>query len=117
MAVIGLTGLDTLLSQVGQRVAQMESQIDQAVQGAGIDCQKYAKTACPVDTGRLRSSIQYENKGRFKCICETNVNYAVFVELGHHTRGGGGWVAPQPFLGPAYEQAKAELMAKLKALR
>jgi HK97 gp10 family phage protein len=111
MAVIGVTGLEQLLSQVGQKFAQMESQIDQAVQGAGIDCAKYAKIACPVDTGRLRSSIQYENKGSQKCIVETTVNYAIFVEAGTYKQ------AAQPFMGPAYEQAKAELMEKLKKLR
>lgn len=116
MAILGVLGLDKIMAQLGQIQAGMESKIDRAVQGAGIDCNKYAKIACPVDTGRLRSSIQYENKGLYKCICETTVNYALFVELGHHTRGGGGWVAPQPFLGPAYEQAKTELMAKLRSI-
>lgn len=116
MAILGVIGLDKILGQLGQIQAGMESKIDRAVQGAGIDCNKYAKQAAPVDTGRLRSSIQYENKGLYKCICETTVNYAVFVEMGHHTRGGNSWVAAQPFLGPAYEQAKAELMDKLKAI-
>lgn len=115
MAILGVLGLDKIMSQLGQIQAGMESKIDRAVQGAGIDCNKYAKQACPVDTGRLRSSIQYENKGLYKCICETTVEYAVPVEMGHHTRSGS-WVAPQPFLGPAYEQAKAELMDKLKAI-
>lgn len=116
MAILGVIGLDKILSQVGQIQAGMESKIDRAVQGAGIDCNKYAKQACPVDTGRLRSSIQYENKGQFKCICETTVNYAVFVEKGHHLKGGEGWVAAKPFLGPAYEQAKSELMDKLRSI-
>ena len=31
-------------------------------------------------------------------------NYAIYVEMGHHTRGGGSWVPAQPFFYPAVEQ-------------
>lgn len=110
MAILGVLGLDKIMGQLGQIQAGMESKIDRAVQGAGIDCNKYAKQACPVDTGRLRSSIQYENKGLYKCICETTVYYAIFQEFGTYK------MAAQPFMTPAYEQAKEELMAKLKSI-
>lgn len=57
-----------------------------------------AKQLCPVDTGRLRSSItwqiQRDTQGLLAVI-GTNVEYARYVELGTiHT-------AAQPFLRPA----------------
>lgn len=108
---VGVMNLDQILSHITQKVASMEVQIDHAIQGAGIDCQKFAKIACPVDTGRLRSSIQYENKGFQKCICETTVFYGVFIELGTYK------MSAQPFMGPAYEDAKKILIQKLKELK
>lgn len=110
MAVIGVTGLDQILSQVTQHFAQTEAQIDAAVQKAGLDCEKYAKQLCPVDTGNLRASLTYENVGKYQAIVGTNVEYAEFVELGTYK------MAAQPYLFPAYEDAKAELMAALKKL-
>lgn len=61
-----------------------------------------AKQLCPVDTGRLRSSITNElgqdGEGLVATI-GTNVEYAVYVELG--TRN----MAAQPFLLPALDAA------------
>lgn len=61
-----------------------------------------AKRLCPVDTGRLRSSITMDlgqdGDGLFAMV-GTNVNYAEFVEFG--TR----YTRPQPFLRPALKAA------------
>lgn len=114
---IGVFGLDQIEKQLAGGLAQYAERVDALVQGAGIACEKYAKQLCPVDTGRLRSSIQYVNTGFQQCLVDTDVTYGIFVELGHATRGGGGYVPPNPFLEPAYEQAKGELIDKLKALR
>lgn len=58
-----------------------------------------AKRLCPVDTGRLRSSITNElgNDGGLVAVIGTNVEYAPYVELG--TR----YAPAQPFLLPALE--------------
>ncbi|MEV8610296.1 HK97 gp10 family phage protein [Amycolatopsis sp. NPDC051373] len=73
------------------------------------DIRDDAIQACPVDTGRLKESIDStitDDTGRVAA----NVYYAVFVERGHRIayRGSddevhytGGVVPPQPFLGPA----------------
>lgn len=113
---LAVFGAAEIQRQLTTGLAQMSKRIDQEIQYAGIACQKYAKQLCPVDTGRLRSSIQYVNTGFQQCIVSTDVEYAAPVELGHVTRSGG-YVAPQPFLQPGYEQAKAELIQNLKALR
>lgn len=110
-AVIGVVGLDKIMSQVGQWMAQSEAQIDAAVQKAALDCERYAKILVPVDTGNLRASLTYENAGQYKAVVGTNVEYGIYQELGTHK------MAAQPYLYPAYEQAKGELMAALKKLR
>ena len=61
-----------------------------------------AKRLCPVDTGRLRASITHsidrDGRGPLAYI-GTNVEYAIFVELG--TR----FMRAQPFLRPALRAA------------
>jgi HK97 gp10 family phage protein len=64
----------------------------------GLKIQNEARKLCPVDTGRLRSSIQAtpgrDTKGPYVNV-GTNVNYATYVEYGTvHS-------AAQPYLRPA----------------
>lgn len=62
-----------------------------------------AKRLAPVDTGRLRSSLTHERGRDEKGLVArvgTNVDYAIFVELGtRHTRA-------QPYLRPALGAAR-----------
>jgi HK97 gp10 family phage protein len=110
-SVVGVFGINQIQAQLAQGLAQMTEKIDKAVQKAGLDCERYAKQRCPVDTGNLRASLHYENTGLQQCIVGTNVEYAPFVELGTSRQ------AAQPYLYPAYEQAKSELISALKGLR
>lgn len=110
-AVIGVVGLDKIMAQVGQWMAESEARIDAAVQKAAADCERYAKDRCPVDTGNLRASIQHEKVAQFQAVTGTNTIYAPYVELGTYK------MSAQPYLYPAYEQAKGELMDALKKLR
>lgn len=69
-----------------------------AILRAGVKVEGAAKRICPVDTGRLRSSISHELARDAKglaCFVGTNVDYAIFVELG--TR----FMPAQPYLRPA----------------
>ena len=74
--------------------------IDKAVAAAleemGLACEGYAKLACPVDTGRLRSSITHMTKPSDNAVyVGTNVEYGPCVELGTVH------MAARPFLKPA----------------
>jgi HK97 gp10 family phage protein len=63
-----------------------------------IRVDRAAKNGCPVDTGRLRSSITWEvaRDGQgLVALIGTNVDYAIYVELG--TR----YMRAQPYLRPA----------------
>lgn len=77
-------------------------EIAKDLQRRALQVDRAAKRLCPVDTGRLRSSITNElgNDGGLVAVIGTNVEYAPYVELG--TRN-----APaQPFLLPALEAAQ-----------
>lgn len=111
MAIVAVIGLDKLRSRFASIMAKFPAQVDAEIQYAGIVCQKYAKQLCPVDTGRLRSSIQYVNDGLMRCTVGTDTYYAIFLEFG--TRK----MSPRAFLRPGFEKARVELINNLKALR
>lgn len=108
ISIEGLSGLDATIKA---KVAQLKSEIASAIQGAGIDCQAEAKQLCPVDTGRLRSSIQYVKTDEMSCEVNTDVHYARFVEEGTSKQH------PQPYLFPSFLKAKEGLMTELQALK
>lgn len=73
-----------------------------ALEIIGGKAESYAKKLCPVDTGRLRNSITHQQYDENTEVVGTNVEYAPYVELGHHTASGS-MVAGKPFLRPAAE--------------
>lgn len=98
------------------KIASIKQQANASIQFAGLNCEGLAKQACPVDTGRLRSSIAYNKTSESSCACGTDVSYAKPVEMGHKSRSGG-FVAPRPFLLPAFQQAQKQCLAELKAIK
>lgn len=67
-----------------------------------IQVESAAKRLCPVDTGRLRSSITHsleQDSGGLVAFVGTNVSYAIYVELGTKNQ------RPQPYLRPALRAA------------
>lgn len=80
----------------------IESAINRAIAVAleeiGLAAERFAKRACPVDTGRLRNSITHiirtDDDSAF---IGTNVEYATYVENGTSR------VKARPFLKPAAE--------------
>ena len=78
-------------------------EIAKDLQRRALQVDRAAKQLCPVDTGRLRSSITNQlgtDGGGLLAVIGTNVDYAPYVELGTSK-------APaQPFLLPALEAAQ-----------
>lgn len=59
--------------------------VGRALYRRGVHVQSRARQLCPVDTGRLRSSITVEmtsNRNRLACRVGTNVKYALLVHDG-----------------------------------
>lgn len=117
MATVAVIGLDKLRSRFAGIITKFPAQVDAEIQYAGLSCQKYAKQLCPVDTGRLRSSIQYVNGGLMRCTVGTNLRYSAPVEFGHVTRNHHSYVAPRAYLRPSFEMARTELITALKGLK
>lgn len=72
---------------------QIQNAINHAVAAAleeiGLAAERFAKRACPVDTGRLRNSITHAlNMDEESVYIGTNVEYASYVENGTSRRKG-----------------------------
>lgn len=91
-------------ADIRRQFAALALTCEQDLVRVGLDVQNRARSLCPVDTGRLRSSIQMvKGKDRDGVYVEigTNVEYAVFVEFGTSR------AHAQPFLRPALAEAAA----------
>lgn len=108
ITVVGEHAVNVALDEVSVRMAK---KLMRAVQAAGIECQATAKQLCPVDTGRLRASIQYAKTDDASCQVGTDVEYAEFVELGTYK------MAAQPFLFPAFRLAAQGLLAEAAIIK
>ena len=100
-------------------LAALNSAASRALEICGGLAETYAKQLCPKDTGRLQNSISHAQVDERTEVIGTNVEYAPFVELGHHQTPGRyvpaigkrlkrEWIPPQPFLRPAVENHAEE---------
>jgi len=97
----------TFISHAKEALSAEQVARNKALEIIGGKAESYAKKICPVDTGRLRNSITHQQYDDNTEVIGTNVEYAPYVELGHHTTGGT-FVAGKPFLRPAAEGHSAE---------
>lgn len=75
-------------------IRTMKERVLTALEECGLDAEAYAKEACPVDTGALRSSITHVSSaedGTGVMVVGTNKEYAIYVEYGTgiYAQGGG----------------------------
>lgn len=90
--------------RVGSKVQARETvrQVGDAMKQLAVESQRKVTARTPVDTGNLRRNWSFSNMsygaGGFSFTLENGTEYAPFVENGHRTRGGGGWVEGQFFL-------------------
>ena len=67
-----------------------------------------------VVTGNLRNSITHQQYDNNTEVVGTNVEYAPYVELGHHTRSGS-FVSAKPYMRPAIENNKQKYQKVIQA--
>ena len=93
---------------IGKDLISLLDKIGFAVEGK-------AKELCPVDTGRLHSSIQHKVDGN-SVVIGTNVEYAPYVEfmapLEHPKKGRE--TGQMPFLRPSIFQSKNKIRQLIK---
>lgn len=68
-------------------IAALKNAKKRGLEAIGLTAEGYAKKDTPVDTGRLRNSISHETDDEAAYI-GTNVEYALYVELGARGRAG-----------------------------
>lgn len=90
--------------------AALERAIENGLEAIGMTAETYAKKDCPVDTGRLRNSIDHAVASNEDAVyIGTNVEYAPYVELGTSRQ------TAQPFLKPAASEHSAEYKRIMEA--
>ena len=80
-----LTGSDDFFKPMARLTRSGRKKLEDALLKKGLQVERYAKQFCPVDTGRLRSSIttKLEYRGSTPIVrIGTNVEYAPFIEFG-----------------------------------
>lgn len=109
--MFGLTfdHIDTTISALDQTQKDFEQNVDQLLQKAGQTSNQEAISHAAVRTGNMRDSITNES-GYLSSETYTDVYYSYFVELGTVKQ------QAQPFMIPALEVAKAQLLQDLQAL-
>ena len=100
-------------SHAREALSAEEKARKRALEIIGGKAESYAKKLCPVDTGNLRNSITHQQYDENTEVIGTNVEYAPYVELGHHTASGS-FVAGRPYLRPAAEGHVAEYRAVIQ---
>lgn len=63
--------------------------VAKALEMIGLQCEKYAKMLCPFKTSRLKNSLTHDVRMNEEAVyVGTNVEYAPYVEFGHHQEVG-----------------------------
>jgi len=85
---------------------QGKKKVNEELKRIAIQTVREAKDRAPVDTGRLRASITFEDEmrsnGFLRLVVGSNVDYAPFVEFGTERQ------AAQPYLRPALRQVLSD---------
>lgn len=93
-------GLDKLKKRFSDIRKRITTSNDEALQELGKEIQTRMKAACPVDTGKLRDSIDVEKKGKGITVGPRGVDYAGYVEYGTSRS------PAQPYIRPVVAWAK-----------
>jgi hypothetical protein len=84
---ITVAGQREVLGTIGRLSDFSKRQVGDIIQAACLNVQREAKRAAPVDTGRLRSSINVRFIGRMAGEVGTSLPYAPAVEFGSGIHG------------------------------
>lgn len=89
-------------NDLGEAKRISDEAVERALKNWGQAYENNAKTYAPVDTGRLRNSITHKPQGKNTEVVQTNVEYAIYQEMGTSK------MKAQPYMRPAGENHIAE---------
>lgn len=100
-----------LVSRIPEAARNIRRQAEEATLQAAQDVAVIARQRAPVKTGNLRDSITVYRNTQGNAEVGTDVEYAKAVEYGTSRQ------AAQPYLRPAMEAVKPQLIKKLKRMK
>ena len=111
---ITVSGSRVILDNLDALETTLQERIHAAMHEAAETGMQTMQELVPVDTGYLKSQLYAEVEDE-QIRLGDDAPYAVYLELGHHTRSGS-FVAPQPFIVPGAVAAGDALKEKLQGL-
>ena len=104
-----IEGVPMIQAKLKHINTETHAELKKEITKASLNVQREAKKICPVDTGRLRSSITVE---RNDLVAEvgSNVKYAPYVEFGTKRQ------RAQPYLRPAYHKEEPKLKSAIEGI-
>ena len=87
--------VDIVVNDISYAKSMSDELCEQALEKCGQVYENYASDYAPVDTGRLQNSIEHHPEGHNTMVIETDVEYAVYQELGTSRQTG------KPYMRPA----------------
>ena len=106
-----MADVEVISDNTGEWEAAMRAAAAQGLERVGLMAEGYAKARCPVDTGRLRSSITHMQLDAQAEAIGTDVEYGKYVEMGTSNPN----YPKQPSLTPAATEHSAEYQAVMRA--
>lgn len=107
--LIDVSELNKLAADLGRASTTVVERSSLAIRKTAYDIEADAKRFCPVDTGNLRNSISTDTHVLSAEIGPT-AEYAAFVEYGTSR------MAPEAFMGPAFDRHAGELVTALEQI-
>lgn len=111
-----ITGFDAAGSTVNEWTTQFQELFTTQLQEIGQSAFDSMEGDSPVDTGFLQGSWQFSPEDMGFTITN-DCDYVGFVEFGHSTRGGGGFVPGQNWITPAYETMRSDIEALIAQIK
>lgn len=124
MASVEVYGLNQLMARLAKMKEELESATADALREVAAQMRDDAKAFCPVDTGSLRASIRVQayvkpkahfyNVGVSAGGYVTNPKSGMKVNYASHVEFGTSRQRAQPFMRPAYEGNKHNILRIMK---
>ena len=110
-----IKGIDNFLKDINNIQNNFHGDLQRLVEKHGGILLRNTKMKTPVDTGQLRRSWELE-KGDLYVKLMNRIEYGIFVEWGHRTRGGKSYVEGVYMLKTSFEKTKKDFENDLEKL-